>query len=195
MVTDTIELVPGDEPTTGETGDGGDQDDAPTGDDDNGDMTIDFGFIPTQSIGSVVFYDVDNDGDQDLEDALEKGIEGVTLVLYADDGTGNFVPVDTTVTGPDGCYEFDSLPPGNYQVEIPSMPDDAPASSTPTDTGDTQNDELENGEQPGGSDTPVRSGTITLEDNEEQTGTQEPNPGGNKDEGTWSARQRWRHDS
>ena len=177
-----INLDPTAEPI-GEAGQGGDQDDA---NDDNGDMTVDFGFIPTQSIGSVVFYDVDNDGDQDLEDALEKGIEGVTLVLYADDGTGNFVPVDTTVTGPDGCYEFDSLPPGNYQVEIPSMPEDAPDSSTPTDTGDTQNDELENGEQPGGSDTPVRSGTITLEDNEEPTGTQEPNPGGNKRRSTWS---------
>ena len=49
---------------------------------------------------------------------LEKGIEGITLVLLADDGTGNFVPVDTTVSDPEGNYLFDSLPRGNYIVQI-----------------------------------------------------------------------------
>ena len=44
----------GDDEPTGESGSGGDQDSA---DDNNGNMTVDFGFLPQLSIGSTVFAD------------------------------------------------------------------------------------------------------------------------------------------
>jgi hypothetical protein len=69
-----IELAAGTEPV-GETGQGGAQDNA---DDDNGDMTVDFGLIPMMSVGSTVFADnlagvnaTDNNG---MQDAGEPGI-------------------------------------------------------------------------------------------------------------------------
>jgi len=46
-----ISLVVDDEPTAAETAQAGTQDDAL--DDDNGDMTVDFGFVPPLSLGST----------------------------------------------------------------------------------------------------------------------------------------------
>jgi len=57
-----ITLATGSEPT-GESAQGGTQDAA---DDANGNMTIDFGFVPPLSLGSTLFYDNDNDGIQDV---------------------------------------------------------------------------------------------------------------------------------
>ena len=48
----SIELLANTEPSLGETGQGGTQDDA---NDNDGNMTIDFGLIPYVSIGSTVF--------------------------------------------------------------------------------------------------------------------------------------------
>ena len=114
-------------------------------------MTVDFGLVPNMSIGSTVFYDANDDGVQ--AGVLEKGIAGVTLVLLAETTPGNFVPVDTTVSDANGDYLFDSLPQGNYKVQIPS----APSSSLNSSTGagaDDQTDEDDNGIQntPGGID-------------------------------------------
>jgi len=69
VVSPIIDLVAQMEPgATEEFGAGGMQDDnVPVGanttsdDDANGDMTVDFGFVPSMSIGSTVFYDPDND--------------------------------------------------------------------------------------------------------------------------------------
>jgi hypothetical protein len=93
-------LTPGAEPTDGdatnpESGQGNDQDniglDANGNDlDANGDMTIDFGFIPVVSVGSTVFTDLDNDGQYEPVDG-ENGIPGVVVELYT--AAGDFVGV------------------------------------------------------------------------------------------------------
>ncbi|MCB0649633.1 MAG: carboxypeptidase regulatory-like domain-containing protein, partial [Saprospiraceae bacterium] len=124
-----ITLTPGMEPdAAGENNPyetvGAAQDDA---DELNGDMTVDFGFIPMMSLGSTVFYDVDNDGVQDENNPLESGIAGVTVYLY--DATGTNI-LDSTITDADGNYFFDSLSPGTYVVGVVA-PADAQTASTP----------------------------------------------------------------
>ncbi|MCK5922307.1 MAG: hypothetical protein KAG66_15285, partial [Methylococcales bacterium] len=51
-------------------------------DDDNANMTIDFGFFEPLSIGNVVWNDADNSG---IQEAGEGGIAGVAVSLYRDD--------------------------------------------------------------------------------------------------------------
>ncbi|MEZ4984348.1 MAG: SdrD B-like domain-containing protein [Saprospiraceae bacterium] len=81
---------------------------------DNGDMTVDFGFVPMMELGSTVFYDVDNDGVQDLDNPLESGISGITVNLY--DDLGNFIT--SVMTDAEGNYLFEMLAPGDYQVGV-----------------------------------------------------------------------------
>ena len=52
----------GQEPDEDPANPGADQDD---GDELNGNMTVDFGFIPQMSLGSTVFYDPNDNGIQD----------------------------------------------------------------------------------------------------------------------------------
>ncbi|MEM8584923.1 MAG: SdrD B-like domain-containing protein, partial [Bacteroidota bacterium] len=109
------------EPTNGtgpndEGGSGADQDGAV--DDDDGDMTVDFGFIPGVSVGSTVFSDLDNDGTFEPQDG-ENGIEGVEVELYdlGPDGVkggGDDSLIATEVTDSDGNYLFDELVEGDY---------------------------------------------------------------------------------
>lgn len=128
---------------------GDDQDDAK--DDDNGNMTVDFGFIPPVSIGSTVFYDYDDDGKQDDG---EKGIAGVTVKLYASDGTTPIKNPDNpsedyvVTTDANGNYLFEHLPKGSYVVGV-TPPPNAPTSSTDIGTsgGDNQTDGDDNGIQ------------------------------------------------
>ena len=53
-----ITLSPGDEPT-------GEEDQQGAAEDDNSNMTVDFGLVPLMSIGNVVFSDDNNNGIQD----------------------------------------------------------------------------------------------------------------------------------
>ncbi|MBC6995294.1 hypothetical protein H9S92_14065, partial [Lewinella lacunae] len=76
-----FDLTAGSNPTEAGGFPGDDQDDA---EETNGNMTIDFGFLPNMSVGSTVFYDVDDNGVQDLTNPLEYGIAGVTVNLYFD---------------------------------------------------------------------------------------------------------------
>jgi len=120
----TFTLSTNGEPQEADTAVGDDQDGTPGGTADvNGNMTIDFGFIAPVSVGSYIWEDVNGDG---LQDAAEPGVESVLVELLVDDGTGTFVPatdltgapVGAVTTGPDGLYEFDNLPPGDYIVQI-----------------------------------------------------------------------------
>ena len=54
---------------------------------------------------------LDADG---IQDAGEAGIDGVTVNLYASDGTF----IATTITAGGGLYLFDDLTPGDYYVEF-----------------------------------------------------------------------------
>lgn len=178
-----IELLAGSEPTNNaEDGPGGTADD---GIDASGDLTIDFGFVPNLSLGSTVFLDNDNSGDQGPD---EPGIPGVTVELYFDaDGDGvltgdELTPFAATTTGATGEYFFGNLPPGDYQVQIPAgnfTPNGGLATSITSSTdpasalamdGDNQFDGDDNGVQTGGAGTTVVSAFITLSPNDEPVG-------------------------
>ncbi len=96
-------------------------------------MTVDFGFVPTMSIGSTVFADPNNNGIQDITNPLEDGIADVTVQLFYDSDNNPATPpvlVGTTMTDADGNYYFPNLPEGNYTVTLPTPPGSAPVSST-----------------------------------------------------------------
>ncbi|MBX2825916.1 MAG: DUF11 domain-containing protein, partial [Gammaproteobacteria bacterium] len=135
--------------------------------------TLDFGFLPSPgSIGSTVFYDLNNNG---MQDSGELGIPGVTVELFL----GN-VSVGTTMTNATGDYYFDGLKSGDYIVSIPTPPVDAPRSSTDiaTSTADNQVDGDDNGQQVNTGDA-TQSPVITLTIDNEPEG--EAGQGGNQD--------------
>lgn len=89
-----ITLTAGGEPTT-------------DGDDNNGNLTLDFGLKGTASIGDYVWEDLNRNG---LQDATEPAITGATVTLTTPTGTL------TTTTNASGAYNFANLIPGTYTV-------------------------------------------------------------------------------
>ncbi|RNC67961.1 MAG: hypothetical protein ED859_12155 [Desulfuromonadales bacterium] len=83
--------------------------------DSSSDQTIDFGYISpcTGTIGDYVWMDTNRDGIQN--DGPNAGINGVTVKLFAGDGT---TPLATTTTGPNGFYQFGGLCAGDYKVVV-----------------------------------------------------------------------------
>ncbi len=80
------------------------------------DETVDAGiYKPLASISDCVWYDLDEDGVQDVG---ENGIAGVTVKLYKGDGTY----VDQRTTTVQGKYLFDELEPGDYYLEFSTLP-------------------------------------------------------------------------
>ena len=80
--------------------------------DANSNLTVDFGFFQTLSLGNQVWNDVNNDG---LLNNGETGVNGVTVRLL--DSTGAITLQSTTTAG-NGNYLFTGLLPGDYIVEI-----------------------------------------------------------------------------
>ena len=166
-----INLAVGEEPE-GEAGPGGDQD-TDDDQDDDGDMTVDFGLLPSVSVGSSVFQDDNGDG---IQDAGEEGVEGIIITLLDDEG--NVVAMDTTDM--DGNYFFDGLTPGDYELVINMVPDSLPNSSDfPAGEGDDGVDGNDNGIQDGPGQ-PISSGIFTLTPNGEPT--DEDGPGSDQDD-------------
>ncbi len=105
-----------------------------TGSDGPGGALNDYADNDSASLGALgdrVWYDVDGN---DIQDAGEPGIGGVTMTLtwFGPDGTlggGDDVTV-TRTTAADGSYQFVGLPAGNYRVE--ANPADLPAGMTQT---------------------------------------------------------------
>ncbi len=183
ILSDIFNMTNGAE-TSAEPNQGGTQDGTAGAPDDDGNMTIDFGLVPNQSIGSTVFYDNNNDGLQNGSGlTIDQGISGVTVQLLYDNDNDPMTPMvlaGTTLTDGTGNYEFDSLPSGNYMIVIPTAPVSAPTSSTLDNVGGvTDIDSNDNGIQPGGAGTLVSSGIIVLS-NEGETLT-EPGQGGTQD--------------
>ena len=89
-------------------------------DDSNTNLSVDFGFIPTLSIGNLVWNDVNNNG---LVDLTEKGTPNVTVELYqlgedeAKGGDDDILVADME-TDTKGEYGFDQLNPGDYYVKL-----------------------------------------------------------------------------
>lgn len=131
-------LSPDSEPTDslGEFGSNAYSDNAQ---DDNTDLTIDFGFFRSVAVGNLVFIDANYNG---VADAGE-GVSGVALELYREGTAAPFdAPEATTTTATDGSYIFQSLTPGRYYVRVPAsqfqfgMPLFSMASVFGTQTGD-----------------------------------------------------------
>ncbi len=100
----------------------------PTDDGDtdwNTNLTADFGLyepqpLPTQSIGNLVFYDLDNDG---IFNNNDYGLEGVKVVLYDAGpdtlaGTADDLVLDSMLTNPSGGYLFSGLSAGFYFIKL-----------------------------------------------------------------------------
>jgi hypothetical protein len=85
--------------------------------DENGDMTIDFGFFRPMAIGNLVFFDANNNGRSDLGE----GVEGVEVQLFT--ATSDPLwdsPLAVTLTDESGRYLFSGLNPGSYLVHLPA---------------------------------------------------------------------------
>jgi SdrD B-like domain/Secretion system C-terminal sorting domain len=78
---------------------------------------VDGGLINTRAaLGNFVWLDTNGDG---IQDATEKGVSGVTVILYAADGT---TVIASTITDADGKYFFGNLTPGTYVVGFSTIP-------------------------------------------------------------------------
>jgi protocatechuate 3,4-dioxygenase beta subunit len=84
--------------------------------------TVDAGLslLPSNvgSLGDKVWFDVDQDGEQENG---ETGVEGINVILYAGDGT---TVLSTTTTNAFGDYIFNNLPQGDYVVGFTGLPTD-----------------------------------------------------------------------
>ena len=89
------------------------------------DLTLDFGFYQSVTIGDFVWKDLNGNG---VQDTGEPGIAGVTLTLSGMSAAGIAVNA-TTTTDANGHYAF-SEPPGTYTVAA-----SAPSGYTATATG------------------------------------------------------------
>ena len=74
--------------------------------------TVDFGFTPAASLGSRVWLDVDEDGQQDSN---ESGVPGVTVQLRR---PGSTEVILTVVTDSSGNWSMTGLEPGDYEVQF-----------------------------------------------------------------------------
>jgi protocatechuate 3,4-dioxygenase beta subunit len=86
------------------------------------------GFGPatgTASITGTVFSDPNRDG---TKGPAEGGVPPGTTVLLVDPVTG--VTVATTTTGANGNYTFPNVPPGNYNIVVPTPPGTSPTTAT-----------------------------------------------------------------
>ena len=131
----SIVLTPGTEPIN-ESAAGGNSESANGDLDENGDMTIDFGFFAPGSLGDFVWFDINGNGQQD---AGEPGLQGVTVNLL--DANGNVV--NTTTTDANGQYLFAGLSPDTYIVEFVTPSSYTEVISTGTDVNDGSNSDYD----------------------------------------------------
>ena len=139
----------------------------------NSNLTVDFGFY-RQSIGDVVFADLDDSG---TLNGTEVGLDGVTIKLFAADGTteipvgpdgvlgtGDDAPggmVTATVGAVTGSYLFTGLPAGTYVVQLTVL-DGYRSSTDPTTATDPNNATNSDDNGLTTSDTVVVSALVTM---------------------------------
>ncbi len=88
--------------------------------------TVDAEVIETASVGNYAWLDSNEDGVQN--EAADKGLNGITVKIYKDNGDGSIdtttdTLVKTTTTADDGSsnpgyYQFDQLAPGKYFLQF-----------------------------------------------------------------------------
>ncbi|MBK8092605.1 MAG: putative Ig domain-containing protein [Verrucomicrobiaceae bacterium] len=89
-------------------------------DDNNTDLTVDFGFLQPVSVGNVVFIDEDYNGFYNVDGDTPGLGKKVTLEIFRSDMDPlHDLPLSTTDTGSFGAYRFDNLAPGTYFIRIP----------------------------------------------------------------------------
>ncbi len=100
---------------------GGGQDSNLPGGDDNGNMTVDFGFTTgLASVGDLAFFDANNNG---IQDVGETGVGGVLFQIV--DSAGNVItgpnglPLEA-ISAPDGTWAIEGIPAGNYRLKASS---------------------------------------------------------------------------
>ena len=76
---------------------------------------INFGHIGPFSIGDRVWFDLDDDGNQDNN---EIGIRDVDLSLQTGSCSSNGSEIEQVTTGNNGAYTFESVPIGDYCVKV-----------------------------------------------------------------------------
>ncbi len=82
-------------------------------------LDADFGFSNGFSaIGDTVWFDKDGNGLQDTGTTDEPGLAGIDVVLYKNDGFGNFVEVGREATDEYGHYFIGHLTPGDYRAML-----------------------------------------------------------------------------
>lgn len=104
------------------------------------DPNVDAGIISTRAaLGNYVWLDTNGDG---IQDANEKGISGVTVILYAADGV---TVVASTITDADGKYYFGNLIPDTYIVGFGTLPNGLifTQQNTPGDNGNNTNSDAD----------------------------------------------------
>lgn len=97
---------------------------------------LDFGFTPLARVGDKVWRDDDQDG---VQDTGEPGVAGITVTLFASDGT---TVLATTTTDAYGNYYFDRLAAGNYVVGVTLPVNYQFTSSTGTSEADATNSDV-----------------------------------------------------
>jgi hypothetical protein len=134
--------------------------------DNRSNLTVDFGFYPTYSVGNRVWFDGNNNGLIDAPDGTTPGIGGVTVELL--DSSNAVIATQTTDSA--GFYRFDGLSAGTYSVRIPASNFlatgplyrlDSSADVAGTSNPNTNTDSDDNGPGVAVSGN-VTSGTITL---------------------------------
>ena len=103
------------------TGESGASNDLDAFDDDNFNLTIDFGFAPYNpdavGVGNLVFVDLNGNGVYDTGE----GIDGVKVQLFsAAVDPHSASPLSTKTTSNGGSYLFSNLVEGDYQIFIPA---------------------------------------------------------------------------
>jgi uncharacterized repeat protein (TIGR01451 family) len=96
------------------------------------DLTQDFGFAGSGSIGDRVWLDLDGDG---IEDAGEPGIPDVLVTLTWAGADGSLGSADdrawTAATSSTGAYLFGGLPAGDFGVALSGLPAGLTATADP----------------------------------------------------------------
>ncbi|WP_144054291.1 SdrD B-like domain-containing protein, partial [Pleurocapsa sp. PCC 7319] len=86
--------------------------------DSQSNLTVDFGFVPTYKLSGTVLEDTNAPDADGIDNPGDTPIEGVTVEIFADDGSGNpdGDAIASTTTDVNGFYEFTDLANGNYVV-------------------------------------------------------------------------------
>jgi hypothetical protein len=101
---------------------------------------LDAGIVTTRAaLGNYVWLDANANG---VQDATETGVSGVTVTLYAADGT---TVLASTITDDMGKYYFGNLIPGSYVVGFSTIPANLgyTLQNTPGDNGNNTNSDAD----------------------------------------------------